>query len=492
MDGVGEWATTSLGVGSGSKVELIKEIRFPHSLGMLYSAFTYYLGFKVNDGEYKVMGLAPYGEPKYTQQIYDDLIDLKPDGSFRMDMQYFNYCTGLTMTNERFDRLFGAPARNGREPLTQREMDIARSVQAVIEEVILRLCRSLRAETGMTNLCMAGGVALNCVANGRILREGPFDDLWVQPAAGDAGGAVGVAQAISFGVGGLEPQRNGKRADGMSGSYLGPAFDEARVVADLEPYGAVYHRHDDASLFSTVAAALADEKVVGWFQDRMEFGPRALGNRSILGDPRSVRMQRMLNLKIKYRESFRPFAPAVLREDVSEYFGLDGDSPYMLLVAPVREERRRMMESVTEFSRNGGPVVGICNGFQVLTEAGLLPGALQKNAGLKFLCTTVGVRVETADSVLTRNAEIGQELALPINHFEGNYTCSAETLAVLNSDDRVVLRYLDNPNGSMDDIAGICSEGRNVVGLMPHPERACDELLGSSDGRVLLGSLIAP
>jgi carbamoyltransferase len=337
MDGVGEWATATFGVGHGNKIELRREIRFPHSLGMLYSAFTYYLGFKVNEGEYKVMGLAPYGEPKYVQEILDNLIDVKDDGSFHMNMDFFNYCTGLTMTNSRFDELFGGPPRQPEAPLTKREMDIARSVQVVTEEVVLRLCRSLHEETGLRNLCMAGGVALNCVANGRILREGPFDEIWIQPAAGDAGGALGVALAIDHEIGGVERVANG--ADTMQGAYLGPAFDASRISADLAKYGAVTHEYDDDTLFETIVGALTDEKVVGWFQGRMEFGPRALGNRSILGDARSPAMQRMINLKIKYREGFRPFAPAVAAECIGEYFDIDRSSPYMLLVAQVREDR---------------------------------------------------------------------------------------------------------------------------------------------------------
>jgi carbamoyltransferase len=349
MDGVGEWATTTLGVGKGRDLTLLREIRFPHSLGMLYSAFTYYLGFKINDGEYKVMGLAPYGEPRYRDLIRDRLIDVKADGSFRLDMAYFNYCTGLTMTNQRFHALFGKPPRQPTEPLTQQDMDLARSVQDVIEDVILALCRGLHRETGQRNLCMAGGVALNCVANGRIAREGPFDELWIQPAAGDAGAALGVALSINHAMGGDHTTANG--ADAMRGAYLGPSFDQRRIDEDLERHGAVFQTFEDQALFDTVAEALADEKVVGWFQGRMEFGPRALGNRSILGDPASERMQRLLNLKIKYRESFRPFAPAVLSEDASDFFALDRDSPYMLLVAPVREERRRTLseaESVYE------------------------------------------------------------------------------------------------------------------------------------------------
>jgi carbamoyltransferase len=348
MDGVGEWATTTVGVGSDTRLELLREIRFPHSLGLLYSAFTTYLGFKVNDGEYKVMGLAPYGEPTFVDEIREHLIDVKEDGSFALDMQHFDYCTGLTMTNERFDRVFGAPPRDPAEPLTQRHMDLARSVQAVTEDVILRMCRTLHEETGQTNLCLAGGVALNCVANGRIQREGPFERIWVQPAAGDAGGALGVALAISHDVGSVPRRRDPGGADGMAGSYLGPQFDESRVQEELAPYAPVSHRLSDEALCPTVARLLAEEKIVGWFQGRMEFGPRALGGRSILADPRSTRMQRDLNLKIKYRESFRPFAPAVRREDVTEYFELDGDSPYMLLVADVRESRRRSLSEAEQ------------------------------------------------------------------------------------------------------------------------------------------------
>ncbi len=338
-DGVGEWATTTIGRGRGDEIELIRELRFPHSLGMLYAAFTYYLGFKVNDGEYKVMGLAPYGEPKYTQRIYDELVDLKDDGSFGLNMKYFNYCTATTMTNQRFDELFdGVPRREPELPLEQVHMDVARSIQAVTEEIMLRLCRFAKSETGERNLCLAGGVALNCVANAKIQRAGIFDDLWVQPASGDAGGALGVAYAISHTIGGVP--RQVQSPDVMNGSYLGPRFDSARIRADLDRYDAVYHELGDDELFATVASALADEQVVGWFQGRMEFGPRALGNRSILADPRSPNMQRVLNLMIKYRESFRPFAPAVLRDRVNDYFDVDCDSPYMLLVAHVKPERR--------------------------------------------------------------------------------------------------------------------------------------------------------
>ena len=340
MDGVGEWATTSMGIGFGSDLELFKEIRFPHSLGMLYSAFTYYVGFKVNDGEYKVMGLAPYGEPKYVQTIYDNLIDVKEDGSYRLNMEYFNYCTGLTMTNDRFDQLFGGPRRKPAEPLTQREMDLARSVQVVTEDTVLKLCRTLHEETGEKNLCMAGGVALNCVANGRILGDGPFENLWIQPAAGDAGGSLGVALAISQIMGNTSRDHITNERDGMHGCYLGPEFCTHSIRVVLDNFGAVYKELDEEALLETVANALANENIVGWFQGRMEFGPRALGNRSILADPRSPGMQRLLNLKIKYREGFRPFAPAILRESLSEYFDLDCDSPYMLLVAPVSDSHR--------------------------------------------------------------------------------------------------------------------------------------------------------
>ena len=343
MDGVGEWATTTTGRGEGSQLHLLQEIRFPHSLGLLYAAFTYYLGFKVNDGEYKVMGLAPYGEPKYVSTIYDNLIDVKPDGSFRLNMQYFNYCTCLTMTNERFAELFGGqPARPASARITQREMDLARSVQVVTEEVVLRMCRTLRRDTGERNLCLAGGVALNCVANGKIHREGIFERMWIQPAAGDAGSALGVALAINYAAE-QKPRHCSGALDGMSGAYLGPAFGAAQIRATLETYHAVYHEVPEDSLYDVVVEALVAEQVVGWFQGRMEFGPRALGNRSILADPRSPRMQSVLNLKVKYRESFRPFAPAVLREDVGEYFELHEDSPYMLLVANVQPQRCRAL-----------------------------------------------------------------------------------------------------------------------------------------------------
>jgi len=341
VDGVGEWATASLGHGKGTSLEMTDEVRFPHSIGMLYSAFTYYLGFKVNDGEYKMMGLAPYGTPKFADIIFDKLIDLKADGSFRLKMDYFNYCTGLTMTNGRFDELFGAPPRPPESLLTQRDMDLASSVQFVTEEMVLRLARTLHKRTGSRNLCMAGGVALNCVANGRVLREGPFENVWIQPAAGDAGGAIGVAMDVCFRLGGSDLYRSTANGDAMKGAYLGPSFDMPAVRSALTARGAVFEEMEETALMDIVAAALAEDKVVGWFQGRMEFGPRALGNRSILGDARSPTMQRMLNMKVKYRESFRPFAPIVLREDVTEYFELDRDSPYMMLVAPVKECRRR-------------------------------------------------------------------------------------------------------------------------------------------------------
>ena len=339
MDGVGEWTTTSAAIGRGNQLEIFKEIHFPHSLGLLYSAFTYYLGFKVNSGEYKVMGLAPYGEPKYAQTILCHLIDLKPDGSYRLDQSYFDYCTGLTMTNAKFDALFGAPPRKPDDPLTQREMDLAASVQAVTEEALLRMTRALREETGLENLCLAGGVALNCVANGRVLRDGQFKRVWVQPAAGDAGGALGAALAAHHLYRDQpRPPRSGQ--DSMQGSYLGPAYAQSDIEARLKAAGARFSALSDADLIERTATLLASENVVGWFQGRMEFGPRALGGRSILGDPRSARMQSVLNLKIKYRESFRPFAPSVLREHVAEWFDLDQDSPYMLIVADVAEKHR--------------------------------------------------------------------------------------------------------------------------------------------------------
>jgi carbamoyltransferase len=341
MDGVGEWATTSVWLGRGNRLTPQWEIDFPHSLGMLYSAFTYFAGFKVNSGEYKLMGLAPYGEPRYVDVILEKLIDIKADGTFRLDMRYFNYATGLTMTNERFAALFGGAPRSPEGALTQREMDLARSVQVVTEEIVLRLARTVHRELGADSLCLAGGVALNCVANGRLLREGPFKDLWVQPAAGDAGGAVGAALAVWHEY--LGNPRTPKASDSMRGSYLGPRCEAQQIRRYLDSVGAVYTQLDEPRLLASVAAILAEENVVGWFHGRMEFGPRALGARSIIGDARSRKMQSIMNLKIKYRESFRPFAPAVLAERVADYFELDRASPYMLLVAPVREELRIAM-----------------------------------------------------------------------------------------------------------------------------------------------------
>jgi carbamoyltransferase len=344
MDGVGEWATTSVAIGRGNRLETIKEIHFPHSLGLLYSAFTYYTGFRVNSGEYKVMGLAPYGEPKYVDLILENIIDLKEDGSFRLNLDYFDYCTGLTMTNKRFDALFGGPPRRSDEPVRQKEMDLAASVQAVTEEVVLRMTRALAAETGIDNLCLAGGVALNCVANGKVLRDGAFKNIWVQPAAGDAGGALGAALAAYYWNLGNE-RKLGDGMDGMAGGYLGPEFDQQDIETRLKSIGAVFEVMDDNGLIDEVADALADEKAVGWFQGRMEFGPRALGGRSIIGDPRSPSMQKTLNLKVKYRESFRPFAPSVLAEDVADWFEIKEASPYMLMVADVQPKRRREMSA---------------------------------------------------------------------------------------------------------------------------------------------------
>ncbi len=339
MDGVGEWATTSAWLGDGNALTPLWEINFPHSLGLLYSAFTYYTGFRVNSGEYKVMGLAPYGKPVYVKAIYDNLIDLKDDGTFRLKIDYFNYCTGLTMTNGKFDELFGGPPRKPETLLTQRDMDLARSIQEVTEEVVLRLARTLHRETGAENLCLAGGVALNCVANGRILREGPFKELWIQPSAGDAGGAVGAALTAWHRLED-KPRIAERTKDTMQGSYLGPSYTNEEIEEFLRQKQAPYEKLTDEILFDRLAQELAEEKVVGWFQGRMEFGPRALGARSILGDARSPKMQSVMNLKIKYRESFRPFAPSVLRERVADYFEMDADSPYMLLVAPVVEKRR--------------------------------------------------------------------------------------------------------------------------------------------------------
>jgi carbamoyltransferase len=340
MDGVGEWATTSVGHGAGNRLEITREIHFPHSLGLLYSAFTYYTGFRVNSGEYKVMGLAPYGEPRFAPLILERLMDLKEDGSFRLDQRYFDYCTGLRMTGARFHDLFGGPPRRPDEPLTQRHMDLAASVQAVTDEVVLRLTRAIAAETGARNLCLAGGVALNCVANGRVLRDGRFERIWIQPAAGDAGGALGAALAAYHGFHG-GPREPAAGLDAMHGSYLGPSYGQGDVERGLREAGARFTVLDDAQLIERTVDALEQGKAVGWFQGRMEFGPRALGARSILADPRSRAMQRRLNLQVKFRESFRPFAPSVLREDVAEWFGLDCDSPYMLLVADVAASRRR-------------------------------------------------------------------------------------------------------------------------------------------------------
>jgi carbamoyltransferase len=343
LDGVGEWTTTSFGEGSGNRIRLTHEIRFPHSLGMLYSAFTYYCGFRVNSGEYKLMGLAPYGQPKYVDRIYRNLIDLKPDGSFWLDLSYFNYCQGLTMTGPKFHALFGGPPRPPETPPTQKDMDLAASIQVVTEDVMLRCVKTVHDRTGFKNLCMAGGVALNCVANGRILREGPFENLWIQPAAGDAGGALGVALFIWYQLLDNPRQADGKR-DAQFGSYLGPAYSADEIQRFLDAHGCVYERVDEEQeLLRRVADLIARENVIGWFQGRMEFGPRALGARSIIGDPRSSNMQSTMNLKIKFRESFRPFAPSVLREKVSDWFELDCDSPYMLLVANVVKERRKQM-----------------------------------------------------------------------------------------------------------------------------------------------------
>ncbi|MDZ4785393.1 MAG: carbamoyltransferase [bacterium] len=347
LDGVGEWATTSWGVGKGNKIDLQYELHFPHSLGLLYSAFTYYTGFKVNSGEYKVMGLAPYGEPKYVDLILNNIIDLKEDGSFRLNMEYFNYCQGLTMTSEKFHQLFGAPPRTSEGTLTQREMDLARSVQEVTEEIMLRMARHVRKTTGEKNLCLAGGVALNCVGNGKILRANIFDKIWIQPAAGDAGGALGAAlftwhQVLN------NPRRVDAQRDSQLGSYLGPKFPGDLVEGWLKEKKLTYHRHPKAKVHEVAATLLAKDKVVGWLSGRMEFGPRALGARSILGDARSTAMQKIMNLKIKYRESFRPFAPACIKEEVSKYFDIDCESPYMLLVAPVRKERCHPMTESQE------------------------------------------------------------------------------------------------------------------------------------------------
>jgi len=348
MDGVGEWATASYGVGKGNDVKIIADINFPHSLGLLYSAFTYYTGFRVNSGEYKVMGLAPYGEPKYKDLIYKHLIDVKDDGSFKMNMKYFDYSVGLRMTNNRFNKLFGGPPRKPESKLTQREMDLARSVQEVTEEIVLKMAKHVRKETGKKYLCLAGGVALNCVANGKLLRENTFDDIWIQPAAGDAGGAVGSALAVWHLH--LKNERKVNPDDSMSGCYLGPKFDDAFIMEYLKTFGYKYTQLKSEDLFDKVSDLINDEKVIGWFDGRMEFGPRALGARSIIGDARSSKMQKIMNLKIKYRESFRPFAPSVLAEEISNYFEIDRESPYMLLVANVKENKQiKMSEEQTDY-----------------------------------------------------------------------------------------------------------------------------------------------
>ena len=347
IDGVGEWATASYGIGKKNNVDILAEIHFPHSLGLLYSAFTFYTGFKVNSGEYKVMGLAPYGEPKYKDIILSELMDLKEDGSFRLNMKYFNYCTGLTMTNKKFEKLFGGPPRNPEKLLTQRDMDLARSVQEVTEEIMLRMARHVHKQTGLKNLCLAGGVALNCVGNGRILREGPFDNIWIQPASGDAGGALGAALFVWYQY--LENSRivDGKR-DFQYGSYLGPEYKNGYISEYLGKNNIPYAKLDDEEIPEIISDLIASEKVIGWFNGRMEFGPRALGSRSIIGDARSPKMQETMNLKIKFRESFRPFAPSVIKEKVSEWFEINCESPYMLLVAPVKEEIRRKMSEEEE------------------------------------------------------------------------------------------------------------------------------------------------
>lgn len=341
MDGVGEWATSSYGVGNGNQITILAEQRFPHSLGLLYSAFTYFTGFKVNSAEYKVMGLAPYGEPRYVRTIYDHLLDLKEDGSFKMNMAFFDYCAGLTMTNRKFGELFGGPPRVPESPLTQREMDLARSIQEVTEEIMLRMCRHVHRETGEENLVLAGGVALNCVGNGRVLRESPFKQLWIQPAAGDAGGALGAALYAWHPY--LNNPRSANGTDKQDGSALGPAYTDEAIGEFLRSHDIPAAQLSRADLVERVVGLIAEEHVIGWFQGRMEFGPRALGGRSILGDPRSTKMQSVMNLKIKFRESFRPFAPSVLKEHVSEYFDMTCESPYMLLVADVRGEKRIAM-----------------------------------------------------------------------------------------------------------------------------------------------------
>ncbi len=342
IDGVGEWTTASYGIAQDNQIKIMAEIRFPHSLGLLYSAFTYYTGFKVNSGEYKLMGLAPYGEPKYKDSILSELMDLKEDGSFKLNMKYFNYCAGLTMTNKKFEQLFGGPPRKPESRLTQRHMDLARSVQVVTEEVMLRMARHVYKETGLKNLCLAGGVALNCVGNGRLLREGPFENIWIQPAAGDAGGALGAALFVWYQY--LENKRiTDNNKDFQKGSYLGPQFNNGHILDYLNRNNIPYIELHDEEIPERIADLIAAQKVIGWFQGRMEFGPRALGSRSIIGDARSPKMQEIMNLKIKFRESFRPFAPSVIKERASEFFKIDRESPYMLLVAPVTERIRRQV-----------------------------------------------------------------------------------------------------------------------------------------------------
>ena len=342
LDGVGEWATTSFAIGKGRNLKVIKEIHFPHSLGLLYSAFTYYTGFKVNSGEYKVMGLAPYGKPRFADLIREKLIAVAEDGSFQLDMSYFDYATGLTMTNKKFDKLFGGPRRTSETDLTQREMDLAASIQKVTEEIIVKLAKGIAKESGERNLCLAGGVALNCVANGIILRENIFDNIWIQPAAGDAGGALGAALSAWY-LHHNNERKISPQGDTMKGSYLGPEYSDAEIEQDLKSCGAIFKKCSEAQLIEEVATALTDEKAIGWMQGRMEFGPRALGGRSIIADPRSPAMQKQLNLKVKYRESFRPFAPSILYEDVAEWFENKTDSPYMLLVADVQKNKRQAM-----------------------------------------------------------------------------------------------------------------------------------------------------
>ncbi|HEV2187114.1 MAG TPA: carbamoyltransferase [Stellaceae bacterium] len=367
MDGVGEWATTSLALGRGNTLEMVKEIHFPHSLGLLYAAFTAYTGFRVNSGEYKMMGLAPYGEPRYTQKILDHLVDVKPDGSFHLDQSYFNYCTGLSMTSPRFHTLFGGEPRAETDPLTQRDMDLAASIQAVTDEIVLRLTRSIAAETGAKELCLAGGVALNCVANGKIVRDGKFDTVWVQPAAGDAGGALGAALAAYHLYLG-QPRLPLNTLDAMQGCYLGPGFAQDEIARRLAAAGAVFEVMDDEALLEATVDALVTDKAVGWYQGRMEFGPRALGNRSILGDPRSPTMQKTLNLRVKYRESFRPFAPSVLREDVADWFEHDGDSPYMLVVADVAKKRRQPLSEADAALTGTDKVNGVRSEIPAVTH----------------------------------------------------------------------------------------------------------------------------